>query len=541
MRPVLSAEQMRAFDQHHISAGVSGSILMENAGRGAAHLIGLKLRPRAPEQPPRTGSNVAGSCVRCADEKSLWGARVLVLSGGGNNGGDGFVVARHLAARAAQVRVLVSVTPNQVMGSARAALEALCAVGVKPEDLFSSDYRAAMDEADVVVDALLGTGAEREVKGALREVIEALNAAQKYVVALDIPSGLHATRGSELGVAVRADHTVTFAHLKQGLLTSVGHKCAGNITLSHIGVPSALPAHIAPSAWLIEESDVRARLKTRLPSGHKGQAGHVVVVAGSVGTLGAARLASRAALRGGAGLVTVVNDAETIAQLEGEVAEVMTHAFPSGTPGAPETQLLKRADAFVLGPGLGQSSFAHSLFEHIISARRPTVVDADALRHLAGEGREAWRHHQPGPWCVLTPHPGEAAALLGISSEEIEQDRFLAAQRLAAEFGACVLLKGSRPLLVAPGHAPLVSAFGSPALATAGSGDVLCGILAAQLVGQTSQAALFDQLMVAVVLQGQAAELWEKQHGDRGLLASEIGDLIPQLFTQWKDENGLGG
>jgi NAD(P)H-hydrate epimerase len=523
---------MRAFDQHHISAGVSGSILMENAGRGAAHLIGLKLRPLGPAQPPRTGSNVAGSCVRCADERSLAGARVLVLAGSGNNGGDGFVVARHLVLRAAEVHVLLCVPPEQLAFDARAAFDALCAVGVTPQDLWSSDYHAAFAHADLVVDALLGTGAEREVTGSLRTVIEALNAAHKYVVALDIPSGLHATRGGELGVVVRADHTVAFAHLKTGLLSNLGHKYAGNITLSHIGVPSELPGHIAPTAWLVEESDVRARLKPRLSSGHKGQAGHVIVAAGSVGTLGAARLASRAALRGGAGLVTLVNDAQTIHQLEDEVVEVMTHVVPPSAPGAALEQLLQRADAFIVGPGLGQSSLAHSLFERVMSARRPTVVDADALRHLAGQGRETWRQLQPGAWCVLTPHPGEAAALLGVSSHEIEQDRFLAVERLTAEFGACVLLKGSRPLLKAPGHAPVVSAFGSAALATAGSGDVLCGILAAQLVGQADQAAIFEQLMVAVVLQGLAAELWERQHGDRGLLAHEIGDLLPQVFTQ---------
>ncbi|HXS15851.1 MAG TPA: NAD(P)H-hydrate dehydratase, partial [Polyangiaceae bacterium] len=471
MRPVLSAEQMRAFDQHHIEAGVSGSILMENAGRGAAHLIGLKLRPREPSSAPRIGSNVVGSCVRCADERSLFGARVLVLAGAGNNGGDGLVVARHLAARAADVRVLLSVAPEQVSGTARVALDALCAVGVHPQHLLRADYEAAISEADVVVDALLGTGAERAITGALREVIDTLNAAHKYVIALDIPSGLHATRGGELGVTVRANHTVTFAHLKTGLLTNLGHKYAGSITLSHIGVPSALPAHIEPSAWLIEESDVRARLKPRLSSGHKGQAGHVVVAAGSVGTLGAARLASRAALRGGAGLVTIVNDAQAIALLQSEVAEVMTQVFDVDAPAPLQPQVLERADACIVGPGLGQSPLAHALFERVLSARRPTVVDADALRYLAADGRQVWQRLSPGAFCVLTPHPGEAAALLGVSSAEVEQDRFLAVERLASEFGACVLLKGSRPLLKAPGRAPVVSAFGSPALSTAGSGD----------------------------------------------------------------------
>lgn len=531
MRPVLTAEQMRQFDRHHTSSGVSGMILMENAGRGAAHLVGLKLRPREHTEAPRVGSSVVGSCVRCADERSLAGANVLILAGLGNNGGDGLVVARHLGARAANVRVLLSGDPARLSGEAKAAYDALLGVGIAVEPLFLVDYRAAIAAAELVVDALLGTGAEREVTGELADVIVALNSAHKYVIALDVPSGLHATLGHVLGHAVRANHTVTFAHLKTGLLTSAGHEHAGDLTLSHIGVPAALPLHITPSAWLIEEGDVRARLDKRSPATHKARAGRIVVVAGSPGTLGAARLVSRAALRGGAGLVTVVNGAPAIRALETEVAEVMTHAWPDAGPSAAELELFRRADAIVIGPGLGQTSDAHLAFHQVLTAQRPTVLDADALRHLAGAGRAIWKSVQPGAWCVLTPHPGEAAALLGWSVAQVEADRFAALARLVEEFGASVLLKGSRPLLGAPGRAPWISAFGSPALATAGSGDVLCGILAAQLVAQPDQAGIFEQLAVAVVVQGQAAELWQQENGDRGLLASEIGDLVPRVLA----------
>lgn len=533
MRPVLSAEQMRAFDAQIIAAGVSGSILMENAGRGAAHLIGLKLRPRALGQAPHTGSNVAGSCVRCADERSLAGAKVLVLAGSGNNGGDGFVVARHLAARGAELTVLLSCPKERLSGNAQLAFLAMEATQVRAVSLFDSDFRAAIAEADCVVDALLGTGAERDISGPLRDVVDCVNSCSAYVVALDVPSGLHATTGAVLGVAVRAQHTVTFAHLKQGLLTTFGHEHSGNITLSHIGVPSVLPAEIEPVAWLLEESDARARLPARAATTHKGTAGRVVVVAGSPGTIGAARLSSRAALRGGAGLVTICSAGEVISKLEEETAEVMTHAWAGDGPAAAEELLFSRAEALIVGPGLGQSDQAHTAVERVLLAGRPTVVDADALRFIAEAGRAFWTRHQLGAWCVLTPHPAEAAALLGVSTAEVENDRFGAVKELTDKYGTTVLLKGSRPLMCAPGRAPVVSAFGSPALATAGSGDVLCGILAAQLVGAAGVSTIFDRLLVAVALQGQAAELWTQENGDRGLLASEIGDWVPRVMARW--------
>ena len=283
MRPVLSAEQMRTFDEKAIAAGVSGQILMENAGRGAAHLIGLKMRPRKAGEAPRTSSSIVGSCVRCADERSLSGARVLILAGPGNNGGDGYVVARHLAARAAQVTVLSVKGASQLTGDARAAFQAMEAIGVRSCSLFEADYGSIISEADVIVDALLGTGTSRPVEGELASVINRINAAHAYVVSLDVPSGLDATTGSVHGVAVLADHTVTFAHLKSGLLTTVGQKHAGNITVSHIGIPSDLPAEIEPWAFLLEESDAIARMAKRAPTAHKSNAGRIAVLAGSPG------------------------------------------------------------------------------------------------------------------------------------------------------------------------------------------------------------------------------------------------------------------
>ncbi len=534
MRPVLSAEEMRAWDQRQIEAGVPGIVLMENAGRGAAHLIGLKVRPRVAGQAPHTGSAVAGTCVRCADERSLLGVQALIVCGPGNNGGDGFVVARHLASRGAVVRVWGWGDRQRLRGDAELACRSMEAVGIPWEPLpLAEAWGPALTQASVVVDALLGTGTQRPIEGTLREFVEALNASGAYVIALDVPTGLDATTGARLGVCVEAKHTITFGHLKQGLLTTEGHRCAGTVTLSHLGVPPTLGA-LQPNAWLLEERDVRGWLQPRSPVSHKRSSGRVVVVAGRPGTLGAARLSAHGALRGGAGVVTIATHAAAVALLDAEVREVMTHPLADDRA---SRQLLASADALVVGPGLGNDEASGELILLALRAQRPTVLDADALRWLANAGPSLGL--PPGSLggsdslalCILTPHPGEAGALLGCGAAEIERDRFAAAQLIAERYGALVLLKGSRPVLARPQGSAVVSAFGSPALATAGSGDILCGLVAAQLVAATSSDELFELACCGLGLQGMAAERWAALHGDRGLLASEVADQVPALVS----------
>lgn len=547
MRPVLSAASQRQFDLHHIQRGVSGLVLMENAGRGAAHLVGLKLRPRRPEEAPRTGSSVVGSCIRCADERSLEGAEVTVVCGSGNNGGDGFVVARHLMNRGTRVRLFCLSPSAALRGDAQTMARAFEATGGFVELLgelramaserngeeteggvaVSEEFQNALASASLVVDALLGTGLSRPVQGLPRAVIEAMNACAAPVIALDLPSGLDATSGKSWGATVMATHTISFAHLKTGLLTTHGHAHGGNLTVSHIGVPSDLPVGIAPSAWLLEESDVAARIRPREATDHKGRSGRVGVVAGSPGTIGAARLCTRAALRGGAGLVTLCNRAAVVERFEAEAAEVMTQVIREDDLSA-DTQL-DRFDSLVVGPGLGCDAFSRGVLRGVLAAQRPTVVDADALT-LLSTGAVSWREvHE---LCVLTPHPGEAARLLDTSIHELESDRWGSVASLSERAGCAVLLKGSRPLLQAPGREPVVSAFGSAALATGGSGDVLCGLLAAFFVGVETPQLLFDRVLAAVGVQGMAAEAWSAEHGDRGLLASEVADRAPAVMAR---------
>lgn len=535
MRPVLSAAQMRAFDSSAIEAGVPGIVLMENAGRGAAHLIGLKARPRKQGAPPRSSFALSGSCVRCADERSLVGLEFLILCGSGNNGGDGFVVARHLRARGASVRVWCVAPPDELTGDALIASSALLAVGVPLLPVPAQDeWPAAFSRADLVVDALLGTGLSRPVQGLFRRLIVALNASLARVVALDVPSGLDATSGCCHDVVVQAAHTVTFGHLKQGLLTTAGHQSAGTITVSHIGVPATLAPQLEPTAWLLELSDIRCRLSQRPATAHKGKNGRVVVVAGSPGTVGAARMTAHACFRGGAGVVTIATHAAAMARLESSAREVMTH--PLGQDEASE-QLLTCADALAVGPGLGTDADALFLARLALSHHRPTVLDADGLRLLAASGGSLLDERDGTAPLVLTPHPGEAADLLDCSTKEIEADRFGAADALSTRYDAVVILKGSRPLVAAPNRAPTVSAFGSAALGTAGSGDVLAGLLAALLVGAESSEKAFACAELALGLQGLAAERWSETRGDRGLLASEIADLVPEVTAELLSES----
>lgn len=521
MRPVLSRAQMRAFDRRNIQAGVPGLVLMENAGRGAAHLIGLKARPRV--SVPQKSQAFRGSCIRCADERSLANVNFLILCGPGNNGGDGFIVARHLLGRGATVRTYSTVPLVLFKGDARLSLEALQAIGGSIEELGSLEqFPRLFEGVDLIVDALLGTGADRKVEGVLRSLILAVNESAIPAISLDIPSGLDADRGVVLGASIKATHTVVFAHLKRGLMTTAGHEHSGTITVSHIGVPSKLVPGEGPAAWLLEREDLKRLIPKRSPTSHKGEAGRVSVIAGSPGMTGAAHLVGRASLRAGAGLVTLCGSFDLTRSLDSEVLELMTRGWGEG-----DAEFLTTSDAIVIGPGLGRAPSASLAIELGLSANRPTVLDADALRWLADVGLPAFVLKQRAGLIVLTPHPGEAAALLGSSVAEVEADRFVAAQSLADRYGATVVLKGSRSIVAAPDKTPVVCAFGSAALGTAGSGDVLSGILGALLVGADSAELVFERAQLAVGLHALAGENWSLEHGSRGLLASEIADHIP--------------
>ncbi|HVU04051.1 MAG TPA: NAD(P)H-hydrate dehydratase [Polyangiaceae bacterium] len=504
MQPILSREQIRDFDRHAIEVcSVPSLLLMENAGRGAAELVHARL----------------------ADHPG----RVFVVCGPGNNGGDGFVVARLLAARGADVRVALVASPARLSGDAKTNHAAWVGVGGDVLVVGEADLERLEEElsrAAILVDALFGTGLDRPVSGHFASVIDRVNRAPAWRIALDVPSGMDANTGGAQGAIVRADETVTFAHLKLGLATSAGAERAGPTTVVDIGVPS-LAAQVGSSARFLEAPDVASWIGERPLATHKGAAGRVVIVGGSAGKTGAALLSARGSLRAGAGLVTIAAFPDTARLLDARVLEEMTARIDEQAIEASLDGILDAADAVVVGPGMGLDARARTVAEHVVLRHEGTlVVDADGLSHFSG--RLAEMSGAKGK-LILTPHPGELGRLLGITAAEVEADRFGAVRTAVAQSGAVVLLKGARTVVGSPDGLPVVNSTGSPVLATAGSGDVLSGVLGALA------AALGDPVRAACAaacIHGLAGESWEKRSGvDRGLVAHEIADEIPGVLA----------
>jgi hydroxyethylthiazole kinase-like uncharacterized protein yjeF len=511
MIAVLSRQRMQAFDRHAIEqCRVPSLVLMENAGRGATEVIAGVLSERRP-----------GGVV---------GAQVCVVCGPGNNGGDGFVVARRLLALGARVQVYLATTPDRLHGDALLNHQAWVGlqgpVASLTEDADLSALRDHIAGCDLVVDGLFGTGLDREIAGHLRRVIEVINEVQTPCVALDIPSGLDANRGAALGVAVRAVATVTFAHHKLGLLCTEGAALTGRLHVVDIGVPGRLHEAVGRDAELLESADVAALLGARSVAAHKGDAGRVLAIAGSAGKTGAALLVGTAALRAGAGLVWIGGFPDAAAALDQRVLEVMTARIDPECIEDSLDQLLRSIDVVVIGPGMGLDQRARRVVDHVVMRwAGTTVVDADALTHLAGRASEL--RHAAGH-LVLTPHPGEMGRLLGCSTAQVEADRFAALARSVELTGAVVLLKGPRTLVGAPGELPVVNAVDCPALATAGAGDVLAGICGALACSLPAREAAFCAAHVHTL----AARRWSDRTGaDRGLLAHEVADAIPGVLA----------
>jgi hydroxyethylthiazole kinase-like uncharacterized protein yjeF len=504
MIPVVSRAQMRAFDAHAIGvAHVPSLVLMENAGRGVADVVEEKLRDR-----PRDG-------------------RIVVVCGGGNNGGDGFVVARHLLLRGRTVDVHLAAPLDALKGDARANHDALAGLGVAIQPVGSGlgALRAGLERVELVVDALFGTGLDRPVTGVHAECIDLIQQAGCPVIAVDVPSGMDADTGQPMGVAVRASCTVTFALHKLGLLTPTGAELAGEVRVADIGVPRSLVERIGHSALLLEPRDVAAVLTPRGTGAHKGRAGHVAIFAGSPGKVGAAILSARAALRAGAGLVTLATWPESAGAIEGRVEEVMTERLDRRDLLGSVDHILAGKRAVVVGPGFGTDDEARRVVEHVLATwQGPVVVDADALALFEGRP-EAFASCRGAP--VLTPHPGELAKLLSHTTAEIETDRFDAASAAVARARCVVVLKGAHTLIGAPEEHTVVNASGNAALATAGAGDVLSGILGALLCGLDP----FEAAWAGVYIHGRAADLWRAARADRGLLAHEVADLVPEVIA----------
>lgn len=504
--PLVDAGGMRALDRHTIETlGVAGELLMESAGRTVADEVLRRL--------PGTGD-----------------VAVTVLCGGGNNGGDGLVVARLLQLAGVAPRVWVMGDPGRMSGDAAANRDRALRVGVRLE---SGELR--LPERGVVVDALFGTGLARDVEGAPAEAIERLRAARQraggalQVVAVDLPSGLASDTGQVLGVAVEADVTVTIGLPKLGLVLEPGRSLAGQVVVARIGIADETP-DVRAQAELWTARGAARQLPPRPPAGHKGSFGHVLVVAGSEGKTGAATLSALGASRVGAGLVTIACPAGLNDILEIKCTETMTAPVADtaerALAAAAEDGVLALAaerDVVAMGPGVGRSHETGSLMRALAKrVEKPLVIDADGLWALREEPELLRGRAAP---TVLTPHPGEAASLLGCRAAEVNRDRLAAARQLADRTGAVVLLKGAATVAADPAGRAIVNPTGGPALAAGGTGDVLLGMLAGWL-GQGLPA--LEAAALAAWVHGAAADS-RARHGHAGLLASEIADAVPAV------------
>jgi NAD(P)H-hydrate epimerase len=507
MRAV-TAEEMAEMDRVAIEeVGIPGAVLMENAGRGATEILWRHF-------------------------PDLSDKRVAVLAGGGNNAGDGFVIARHLWQQGVEVVVYCLKKLESYRGDAKVNLEIIQQLGLKIEENTHSKtiakLRRNLADADLLVDSILGTGLNAEVRGFYREVIDLVNQQGKPVLAVDLPSGLSASSGIPLGTCVRAKVTATFGLPKVGQLVTPGCNFVGHLEVVDIGLPRSVIEQADPPRIWLEPSDLAHLVPARSIASHKGSFGHVLVVGGSVGKTGAGAMAGLGAARAGAGLVTLAVPSSLHELMEVKLTEVMTEPLPEtgeqtvAMASLPRLQtLLVDKQALALGPGLSiQKETAQVVLELVESSVCPVVLDADGVNALADNLDVLARARAP---LILTPHPGEMGRLLGRSATEIQEERLAIVESFSKEYGVTLVLKGARSLISSPRGRLAINSSGNPSLASGGTGDVLTGLIAGFLAQGLSP---FDAACLGVYCHGKAADRLAMRWGDRGLLAT---DLLPEI------------
>jgi hydroxyethylthiazole kinase-like uncharacterized protein yjeF len=523
---ILTSAEMREVDRLSTERhGVPSLTLMENAGKSIAQLI---------------QSRIPGFARR----------RIIVLCGKGNNGGDGFVVARHLLKMGAKPRVFLLAEPRELKGDAAANFRRWKKASRELRVIRNAkEWQSSKEEvasADIVVDALLGTGARGPVEGLFDEAIRDINRnrSNQDVVAVDIPSGLLADTGEVPGVAVSADYTVTFTSPKPGLLLAAGPSHVGQLAVRQIGSPEDLVEEQGKGNLRWNESREFARFALpRRPQGHKGEYGHALIVAGSVGKSGAAVLASWGALRAGAGLVTVATPEPVLPIVAAHTPEIMTEPLVATLAGTISArcfegnffgELLAGKDALAMGPGLTAQAETQEFVRVVVGmrARVPIILDADGLNAFAGRAQEL---RDPTDPIAVTPHPGEMARLLGCSNSDVQAHRIETAQKAAADWNAHVILKGHQTVIAAPDGSTWINSTGNPGMATAGTGDVLTGMLAG-LTAQYGKANWPQLLAFGVYLHGLAGDIAAAQIGEAPLMASDLIRAIPAAYRQFYSE-----
>mgnify|MGYP005832623703 CR=1 FL=1 len=517
---VATSQQMQALDRKTIEeVGIPGMVLMENAGRGAAEAL-LRSFPDAHRK------------------------RIVIVCGKGNNGGDGFVVARYLRNWNHSVKVLLLGHPETLQGDARANFEIFSRM--KGEILLCpgreefEKVKSPLGEADLLVDAIFGTGLHSEVSGFYRELIDHLNGLGKPILAIDIPSGLDANTGRPLGTAVRASLTVTFGLPKVGHLIPPGSEYTGALKVIDIGIPPFLVDQEAISTHLIEEREIRESLtRPRPPNSHKGDYGHVLVLAGSVGKTGAAAMACQAALRMGAGLVTLGIPESLNPIMEVKLTEVMTEPLPETSQKTlslralnPILRLCDKKSAVMIGPGIGTVKETQSLVMKLLRALDlPVILDADGLTALASHKGPFPTPKQP---LVLTPHPGEMARLCRISTAEVQEDRLGVARQYAQSRGLFLVLKGYRTLIATPAGEVFINPTGNPGMASGGTGDVLTGMIGGLICQRFD---ILRSVLAAVFLHGLAGDRVVQEKGEKSLVAMDLVEKIPDVLLRPSETN----
>ena len=504
---VLNTQQMREADRQTVDEiGIPSIVLMENAGRQAV------------------------AAMEAAFD-DLPSSKVGVLCGRGNNGGDGFVVARTLAQRGIEAAVYLLGSVADVRGDARTNLEILGRLGLTVVEIADSQawelHFSEVSDCTLIVDAIFGTGLNAPVAGFIESVIADVNASAIPVVSIDLPSGLSADSPDLIGPSIDAGVTITIAAPKLPLVLPPGEQRAGDIVIADIGIPiEVIDALDGPRLDLLTRGAMRELVPPRAPDAHKGDCGHVLLVAGSRGRTGAAHLAAVGALRSGAGLVTVATPAGCLPILAAMAPEYMTVPLQErddGLDGGDVDRLLERArDVVAIGPGLGQAPATRDFIRQLVDrATMPLVVDADGLNAFAGDpaaltGRE-------GRDIIITPHPGEMARLVGMSTDEVQRSRIDVARNFARAHHLFVVLKGHRTLIATPDEKIFINPTGNPGMATGGTGDVLTGMIAAWLAQLLDAEAACK---LAVYLHGLAGDLAEAHEGE---VAMTSGDLAAHL------------
>lgn len=514
---IVTANEMQQMDRKTIkSFGVPGRILMENAGREAVRIF-----------------------LKTFD--GLSGKKVGIMAGRGNNGGDGFVMARYLAQKNISVTVYLLSASSRLTGDAAANFRLLAPLHIPVYELSDHDafsrVKVSMRQQDIWVDAILGTGLNSDVRGYFKKVIEFINRRGKPVLAVDIPSGLNADTGQPCGVCIRAHTTATFGFAKIGHILFPGAVYTGDLEIVDIGIPPYIADSIGPRQYLLTKNYVADYLQPRTPDAHKGSTGHLLVIAGSPGKTGAAAMTAMSAMRSGAGLVTLGLPAGLNPVLEAQVLEVMTRPLPETVDGllaeASVDQirgLLSDKKCLAIGPGLGVTDETRSLvFELIRNCPVPVVIDADGLNCLAGHTAILKNRKNP---VVLTPHPGEMARLMDTTVSQIQANRIDSARKFAERFNVVVVLKGACTIVAHPDGKAFMNPTGNPGMASGGMGDVLTGIIAG-LITQGYPPGTGAE--IGVYLHGASADELTGTCGPFGILASDVMHGIPAQIGKLLD------